>query len=502
MEKIIALLSIIINVILFVVLHLKRHRDKGLMPREETPTTKSPEPLTWRTIRVRLSRYVPTTKGIINYSPISVSRYGANYTTFAAFIGLNYIFPYFMWSYGETYHCNTLTAIRWIGAAMCILLLLKSYWPIKMLKYFPIYWHATVMYVLPFSTTLSLLIMGGTTEWLINTVLAIMMLSAIVDKLSFVIIAVLGAGLGITVYYLCTHIFGSITPFSLDPITRHHLIYICIFSTLIGFIFFRNKKKADRRLETLELFGRVVGTEMSNILAMSRAYASNIQFFGKQLHIEHILPSDDHREHYLIKVDKNVYLSLQETTDSLIRHSERGIRSLHRMLATLRKDVTTNDFTTLSMEKCVNNALTLYNLTKHQQDNLFINLDEDFKFYGSAYHMQHLLFNLLDNAYKHSKKNCTLEIWLSNNRLYVKDNGHGIDKKDLPYIFDPFFTTAQEAIGLGLTFCRHVMETFGGVIICKSEQGEASFAEFILTFPADVGGSVQGNSRTQHVYKK
>jgi len=216
---------------------------------------------------------------------------------------------------------------------------------------------------------------------------------------------------------------------------------------------------------------------------VNKAYASSIQFFEKQMHVDQVLPTDDGRELLLIKIDKRVHLSLKETMDGLMRNSERGVQDINRMLATLCKNINTDDFKILSMKTCVTDALTLYGLNLHQKSSLLINLDEDFQVYGSAYYMHHILFNLVENVYKHSQKDCIVQIWIANNKLHVKDNGAGIAKEALPYIFDPFFTTAKDAMGIGLAFCRLVMEALGGIIICKSKQGKESFTEFVLTFP-------------------
>lgn len=409
-----------------------------------------------------------------------VYKYSATYTVFSAFLGLNYILPYLMGSEVETHRYNALTVIRLLGVFMFILLLLKNYWPIRMRKYLTPYWYMTILYALPFSTTFSYLIMGGTKEGLVSIPLAIMMLSAIVTRRDFIILAMSGTALGIVCYHLCA--LGHVKLISIDLLARQHLAYTCVFSVLAG-SFFIKRVAADRRLQTLELLGEIIGTEIENVVAMNKAHVNNIQFSSDQLHVERRLPSEDHQEFYLIKVDKQVYLSFKEAVDNLVRDNEKGAQTLHRTLANLRQEVDMNDFTTLSVRQCINDALALYALTQDQKNSLFINLDEDFKFYGSAYYMQHMLFNLLDNTFKHSKKNCTIEVWIDSHKLYIRDNGSGISKEALPYIFDPFFTTAQGAMGIGLTFCKLVMRAFGGTVICKSKQGTKSFAEFILTFP-------------------
>jgi Histidine kinase-, DNA gyrase B-, and HSP90-like ATPase len=485
MKELVVLLSVVINVIILFVLHYKQHSGSFSVAYEREKAVKLSRKLIWELIKKKqLSQCIPTSKNIIKYSQNRVNRYGANYITFAVFLCFNYILPYFMWTSGEVYCCNILTTIRFLGTTMCIPLLLKNYWPIRTRKYFPTYWHTTVMYVLPFSTTFSFLIVGGTTEWLINIALAIIMLCAVVDWLTCIMLAGLGTGLGITLYHLFFAVLTDMPPLGLDLMTKHQLTYTCIFATSIGLLFFgRREKVVDKRLETLELFGKVVGAEIRKILALSKAYASSIEFFNKQMHVDKVLPAEDNRELYLIKMDKIVYSSLKETTNGLTHDSERGIQTINRMLANLQKHISTDDFTTLSMQTCVTNSLTLYGLTAKQKGSLLINLDKDFQFYGSAYYMQHILFNLLENTYKHNQKDCIVEIWLANNKLHVKDNGTGIAKEALPYIFDPFFTTVKKAMGIGLAFCKLVMEAFGGIIICKSKQGRYSFTEFVLTFP-------------------
>ena len=56
-----------------------------------------------------------------------------------------------------------------------------------------------------------------------------------------------------------------------------------------------------------------------------------------------------------------------------------------------------------------------------------------------------------------------------------RDNGKGMDEKDLAKIFDPFFTTkrSQGGSGLGMHIVHNlVTQTLGGSISCESEPGE------------------------------
>lgn len=67
--------------------------------------------------------------------------------------------------------------------------------------------------------------------------------------------------------------------------------------------------------------------------------------------------------------------------------------------------------------------------------------------------------------------------------LVVRDNGPGISPADQAKVFDPFFTTKDvgKGMGLGLTVCQGIMQTFGGGISVESEPGK--YCEFLLEFP-------------------
>lgn len=66
------------------------------------------------------------------------------------------------------------------------------------------------------------------------------------------------------------------------------------------------------------------------------------------------------------------------------------------------------------------------------------------------------------------------------NSISVRDNGLGIPSKETARVFEPFYST-DGGIGLGLHFCRSIVERCGGSISVRSRPGEE--AEFRLDFP-------------------
>ena len=81
-----------------------------------------------------------------------------------------------------------------------------------------------------------------------------------------------------------------------------------------------------------------------------------------------------------------------------------------------------------------------------------------------------------------AEENC-IDEHTGNTCVYIKDTGHGIEKKNLSRIFDPFFTTKPtgEGTGLGLSVSYGIVKSHGGDIVVTSEPGRGS--EFVVCLP-------------------
>jgi PAS domain S-box-containing protein len=146
----------------------------------------------------------------------------------------------------------------------------------------------------------------------------------------------------------------------------------------------------------------------------------------------------------------------------------------------------TGKFKTFSIAQCLEEALERYPL--HQDEIEKIHWQKnDFSFYGDEVLMIHVIFNLLKNALHYIKaaSKGDIQIWCDKNEkfniLHFKDTSQGIDADILPHIFERFYTRTRHGTGVGLAFCKLVMQSFGGDIACESIKGE--YSDFILTFP-------------------
>ena len=104
--------------------------------------------------------------------------------------------------------------------------------------------------------------------------------------------------------------------------------------------------------------------------------------------------------------------------------------------------------------------------------------------------------NIIGNATKYTPEGGKIIITVKNDEYYtttsISDTGIGIPQDKLPFVFEPFFRCGGQdektrGSGLGLTFCKKIMESHNGGIEVSSREGEGT--TFVLTFPAPINAA-------------
>ncbi len=245
----------------------------------------------------------------------------------------------------------------------------------------------------------------------------------------------------------------------------------------------------QKQLESATILGGSIAHELRTPLASIDNTAGTFNKFLKVLTEDYELVKKEPDKKSKINItDKYIQKLARNINDiqSEVKESNTFIDML-LMNITSQKIVTTT-FQTYSMHDCVVEAIDRYPFTEQQSDLVNYEPKNDFQFKGSQQLMVHILFNLFKNALFYIADAGKGEIYISMrnddqkyNHLIFKDTSKGISKEELPYIFERFHTARKGGSGIGLTFCKRVMEAHGGQITCSSEIGV--FTEFVLSFP-------------------
>ncbi|MFD2615392.1 sensor histidine kinase [Paenibacillus gansuensis] len=104
--------------------------------------------------------------------------------------------------------------------------------------------------------------------------------------------------------------------------------------------------------------------------------------------------------------------------------------------------------------------------------------------------LQYIIDQLLTNSLKYTEEQGTITITsmetADEKQLMIRDNGIGIEAKDLPRVFNKGFTgsngrTHMKSTGMGLYLAQELSQKLGHFITCTSETGR--FTECIVHFP-------------------
>ncbi len=99
---------------------------------------------------------------------------------------------------------------------------------------------------------------------------------------------------------------------------------------------------------------------------------------------------------------------------------------------------------------------------------------------SNRYWLKSALYNILHNAIKYNrfggKIYVTIKAFPSGYMLAIEDTGKGMDQAEIEKVFKKYFTkhSSELGTGLGMTFSKRIIESFGGQILLRSRPKEGS----------------------------
>jgi signal transduction histidine kinase len=405
---------------------------------------------------------------------------------FAVVACIGFPLYYYVWKdlFPQPYENLTL---RLIGSALFLPVIAYERWPLFAKKLLVWYWYGITLYALPFFFTFMLLKNSGNEVWVESALIAAFVMVLLHDWLMLVLQFVVGIGLALLAYCLTT-----------DPIVigTNYLVHLAIFSfaVAIGAVanYDQERIQIEQERAMLATAGSVAHELRTPLVAIRVGAAGVMRYLPALLDTyllaqRHRLPAPRIRAAHLH--------SLQGVVGRIEQEALYSNAIIDMLLATARfTGGNMQNATLCSISQCVETALLRFPFREGDRRRVHCNLRPDFSFQGSEMLTVHVLFNLLKNAFRHMGNietayiSIRLETGSRTNRLIFSDTGTGISPEILPHIFTRFYTSATTTedvtlgAGIGLAFCRDVMQAIGGNISCSSVKGE--YTEFVLTFPA------------------
>lgn len=280
------------------------------------------------------------------------------------------------------------------------------------------------------------------------------------------------------------------------------------------FIYRRVKKIYDdvSLLESSSFRNKSITTDMATLTREVEKFARD-----KKIEIETLKIREEYRREFLGNVSHELKTPLFTVqgyiltlldgamNDKVLRkkylqRAEKGVERLIYIVQDL--DMITKlevgdlnlNFTRFNIVEVIQNV---FDLLEMKADAKGIMLMFDMKYikpimvYGDQEKIQQVVTNLIVNSIKYGKENGSTEVSIEdlvNNKIIirVKDNGEGIEKKNIPRLFERFFRVDKSGArteggsGLGLAIVKHIIEAHDEKMYVESEFGKGSEFSFTL----------------------
>jgi len=280
------------------------------------------------------------------------------------------------------------------------------------------------------------------------------------------------------------------------------------------FIYRRVKKIYDdvSLLESSSFRNKAITTDMATLTREVEKFARD-----KKIEIETLKIREEYRREFLGNVSHELKTPLftvqgyiltlldgamndKELRKKYLQRAEKGVERLIYIVQDLDM-ITKMEVGDLNITPTKFNIIeviqNVFDLLEMKADKKGIMLMFDMKYirpimvYGDQEKIQQVVTNLVVNSIKYGKENGTTEVGIEdlvNNKVIVRvrDNGEGIEKKNIPRLFERFFRVDKSGArteggsGLGLAIVKHIIEAHDEKMYVESKFGEGSEFSFTL----------------------
>lgn len=181
----------------------------------------------------------------------------------------------------------------------------------------------------------------------------------------------------------------------------------------------------------------------------------------------------------------------QEIREDFIQDMSKQVEHMSSLVISLLK-IAKFDAGTIKMEneeidakKLIDSVINnLAILIEIKEIEVITKIDEKAIFIADYKWQQEALTNILKNAIEHSQPKSNIYIIVENTSIFlkikIKDEGQGIEQKDLKHIFERFYRAKncnEDSIGIGLSLAKTIIEQNNGYIKATSEVGKGTLFE-------------------------
>ena len=386
---------------------------------------------------------------------------------------------YFIWTFAFPQPYESLP-LRLAGTALCIPVALRRYWPRRLMPHYLAYCYWAVLFAGPGFFTLMLLMNGFNNVWLMSETSIFLFTFLLYDLANGVLISLMAQVLGLTGYWLLS---GPAN------ISAQYMLALPIYGFILSAVVFLSHSErlvAREKLMAARALASSIAHEMRTPLLGIRLDAGKT---GE--HLGHLSAVNGWARARGCdgSLSDGDMASVSGALRRIAEHAAAANLVIDMLLTNLKDENYSQERTKpYAIAGTIDQALGRFYFRPGERELITVRVHHDFVYEGVEVLMIHVIFNLVKNALRAIAAAGTGHIVIeartaqAGHLLSVSDTGRGIEPVELPYIFVPFVTGHAETggAGIGLSFCRRVLEGFDGSISCSSELGKGTTFEIRL----------------------
>ncbi len=344
----------------------------------------------------------------------------------------------------------------------------------------PWYWFLTILYALSFFFAYSFLMNQASVISAMSLLCSVFLLVLLIDLLSLSIVLILGWGLAFFCYYLTsTPIYFGEEHIEMGLV----VLFVVIAGSTVNY---KTAMLQQQRMAGMAAAAGMIAHELRTPLLGIKSGAQALVNYSPMLFAAYHLAKEQGILSSSIR--ENRVRQLEGVSERIISEIDYANTIIDMLLIKAGRENSLQHcvLESCSMAECLSEAMARYPFPSAEVRAL-VTWQGDFQFIGSKLLMQHVLFNLLKNALYAIATAQRGEITLWTERrdechyLCMQDTAKGMSIQQLSRLFEHFYTTTFMGTGIGLSFCKLVMNRFGGDICCEAQEG--AYTKFILSFP-------------------
>ncbi|PQJ38465.1 hypothetical protein BTN98_13700 [Photobacterium aquimaris] len=382
---------------------------------------------------------------------------------------------YFIWTYLFPQPYENLP-LRLVCMLLFVPFAIKDYMPKLFLRYKEKHFVFTICFGLPFFFCYMMIRNEWSIEWIMSFMAAIFLSIIIIYDWLLILIS--------TAIAACTAaLIGYLTIGNISHGFHYSYVVVFSFSYFTGICFnYRNRIEIESKQLFSQSFSSGIAHEMRNPLGA---------LYASQEVLLELLPeslTDDPQHNRLISNAEITKLrNIIKDNISIINN---GHSTINLLLSSIdSQKISPHSFHHLSIADVINDTLDVYGYqTKSDRDLVFFQINKDNILFGNDILLRYVFFNLLKNSFYYKEKTnfkIFISVYSKKNEtiVSVKDYGKGIPLTLIKNIFAEYYTSGKKNnTGLGLSFCKKVIDAFAGKIECYSTENVST--TFIIRLPS------------------